>query len=238
MASNITDIVIKEISILISTPHSRYWKIRRIDERKVERRKNVANVVKMLKSLALNTMVSRWFLGCSVQLIPSRLISIIYYHRSVIISFKLLKAQQAREQRNRSPIIYNYPNPASPLSSSVVTPFYSHLMDALARQTSGVNFSFNAFLPILALISPTLQGSACPVGEANFNASEKGQTWPYYFADHFAPVRETPQDITTPPLPPLHSPSLRHIDPIPRCTGLPYPQVFEFETRARFSIEG
>lgn len=114
-------------------------------------------------------------------------------------------------------------------------------MDALARQTSGVNFSFNAFLPILALISPTLQGSACPVGEANFNASEKGQTWPYYFADHFAPVRETPQDITTPPLlplPPLHSPSLRHIDPIPRCTGLPYPQVFEFETRARFSIEG
>lgn len=36
---------------------------------------------------------------------------------------------------------------------------------------------------------------------ANFNASEKGQTSARYFADHFAPVRETPQDITSPPLP-------------------------------------
>lgn len=45
----------------------------------------------------------------------------------------------------------------------------------------------------------------------------------YYFADHFAPVRETPQDISTPSLSP-HSPSLRHTDPIPRCTGLPYPR--------------
>lgn len=45
----------------------------------------------------------------------------------------------------------------------------------------------------------------------------------YYFADHFAPVRETPQDISTLSLSP-HSPSLRHTDPIPRCTGLPYPR--------------
>lgn len=82
-------------------------------------------------------------------------------------------------------------------------------MDALARlKLPGVNFSFNAPFPsALALISQTsLQGSGAalpalsrPVGEPNFNASEKGQTWScYHFADHFAPVRETPQDITTP----------------------------------------
>lgn len=166
-------------------------------------------------------MVSRWFrfLGW-LQLIPSRLINIIYYHRSVIISFKLLEAWQAREQRSRTPIIYNYPR-IQPLLRRLLA-FYSRLMDA--RQTSGVNFSFNAFHPSLALISPTLQRAPlCPVGEANFNASEKGQTWPYYFA---LPLCACPRNATGHyHFPPLSSPFITSpMNPIPRCTGLPYPK--------------
>lgn len=93
-----------------------------------------------------------------------------------------------------------------------------------ARQTSGVNFSFNAFHPSLALISPTLQRAPlCPVGEANFNASEKGQTWPYYFA---LPLCACPRNATGHyHFPPLSSPFITSpMNPIPRCTGLPYPK--------------
>lgn len=75
----------------------------------------------------------------------------------------------------------------------------------MRQQTSGVNFSFNAHPthPCSNLADIARFRSSVPgvLGEPNFNASEKGQTWPYYFADHFAPVRETPQDITTLPLP-------------------------------------
>lgn len=108
-------------------------------------------------------------------------------------------------------------------------------MDALARlKLPGVNFSFNAPFPsALALISQTsLQGSGAalpasrPVGEPNFNASEKGQTWPLLLLRR--PLCACPRNATghyhsSPPFPP-HSPSLRHTDPIPRCTGLPYPR--------------
>lgn len=122
-------------------------------------------------------------------------------------------------------------------------------MDALARlKLPGVNFSFNAPFPsALALISQTsLQDSGAalpasrPVGEPNFNASEKGQTWPLLPLRR--PLCACPRNATghyhSLPLIPLHYVTQTQFPVVP---VYPIPEVLELETRAgvsRFSIEG
>lgn len=85
-----------------------------------------------------------------------------------------------------------------------VARFYSRLMDALARQTFLLTRPATAPPGPCSNLADVVRrvmavGEAVLFAGANFNASEKGQTSARYFADHFAPVRETPQDITSPP---------------------------------------